>query len=62
MDQNSVTVTLVQDKETPGTIRYQEPKSPDKPALIGTLYVPKTTIAELGNPSSISVTVAPATE
>jgi hypothetical protein len=62
MEENTVTVTLIQDKETENTIRFQEPKSPSKPALIGTLYVPKTTIADLGNPSSITVTVAAATE
>ena len=48
------------DKETQRTRRYQEVTAPDLAPKIGTLYVPKTTLAELGDPaaSQISVTIA----
>lgn len=55
------TIVLMQfDKETQRTRRYQEVTAPDLAPKIGTLYVPKTTLAELGDPaaSQISVTIA----
>jgi len=52
-----VTVTLRMDKETENTIRYPEAKRPGKPVIVGTLYVPKTTLLQMGTPDAITVTV-----
>jgi hypothetical protein len=55
-----VTVKMTLDKETPGTMRYREEQAPGEPAVIGTLYVPKSTVKALGAPAKIVVSVEPA--
>lgn len=52
----SLTVAMVYDKETPGTIRFKE-VSPITSPKFGTLYMKKTTFVELGEPDSIVLTV-----
>lgn len=50
----TLTVDMARDKETKGTVRYAE-QGPDP--RIGLLYVPKKTVAELGDPDRIRVTL-----
>ena len=52
----SVTVHLVKDRETPGTVRFKEVT--DEEVGIGTLYIKKWLSAQLGNPEALTVTVA----
>jgi len=47
---------LSKEKETPGTWRYKEDK-PDRPLSI---YLTKEQVSELGNPTSIKVTITAA--
>lgn len=51
--------TLVQDKETKRTMRFNEEADENGAVIVGTLYVPKTTLASIGNPTTIQVTLAP---
>jgi hypothetical protein len=51
-------ITLVREKETKSMVRFAEPH--DQPVL-GTIYVPKSTLARLGNPDAISVELSAAT-
>jgi hypothetical protein len=54
----SVEVTLGWEKETPGTVRFKEvADGPASPARLGTVYLPKATVAALGSPARIKVTV-----
>jgi hypothetical protein len=52
-------VTLRRAKETKNTVRYEEPES-DQPTVIGTLYLQKWALHRLGDPETITVTIAPA--
>ena len=46
---NSVTVTLSEEKQTKNTVRFTEKlESEYDVPVIGTLYVPKATLAKLG--------------
>jgi hypothetical protein len=49
-----IDVVLELEKETKRTIRYVEPG--DDPR-VGTIYVPKSTLAELGNPKILKLTL-----
>jgi hypothetical protein len=51
-------VTLRRAKETKNTVRYEEPES-DQPMVIGTLYVQKWAMHRLGDPETLTVTIAP---
>lgn len=46
------------DRETKNTVRYAEVVDPGEPAVVGTLYVQKYAVERLGNPSSLTVTIA----
>lgn len=48
-----IEVMLVQEKETKNKIRFEEQGS----SHIGTLYVPKVTLQQIGNPQFIKVTI-----
>ena len=48
---------FVLEKETKNTIRFQEAERPDGPPVIGTLYIQKFAIRQLGNPEKITVTI-----
>ena len=50
-------VTLRRVKETKNTVRYEEPES-DQPLVIGTLYVQKWAVKRLGEPETLTVTIA----
>ena len=50
-------VTLRRTKETKNTVRYEEPES-DQPLVIGTLYLQKWALHRLGDPETITVTIA----
>lgn len=48
--------TFVQEKETKNTIRFVEEEA-DHPPIIGTLYVQKYALRQLGSPTRIVVTI-----
>ena len=50
-------MTLCRAKETKNTVRYEEPES-DQPLIIGTLYIQKWALKRLGEPETITVTIA----
>lgn len=52
-------ITLEREKETTNKVRFSEPGEPHEHHL-GTLYVPKSTLAKLGNPAQITLTLEPA--
>ncbi len=54
---DKLVVRMTRDKETPGTVRFQEQPAPGTRALIGTLYVPKASVEALGITEAITVTV-----
>jgi hypothetical protein len=47
-------VELVREKETKGTFRYAEES---EHPLIGMVYIPKSTLDQLGNPERLKVTL-----
>jgi hypothetical protein len=49
-------IELTREKETPGTVRFQE-QDPDEDPKVGTLYVKKAASQRLGNPTRIRVTI-----
>jgi hypothetical protein len=49
-------IELTREKETPGTIRFQE-QDPDEDPKVGTLYVKKAASKRLGHPTRIRVTI-----
>jgi hypothetical protein len=49
-------ITLIKEKETPGTWRYKENKE-DHPM---TIYLTKEQVKELGNPQTIKMTITAA--
>lgn len=49
MDNKQLVVTFEMEKDTKNTIRFKEVvKSPLDPVIIGTIYVPKMSLAGLG--------------
>ena len=50
-------ITLVKEKETANTIRFQEEAPDDAEPKIGTVYVRKLAAKELGDPTRIKLTV-----
>ncbi len=56
---NEVSVTMKRARETKRTFRYEEVVADGQEATIGTLYVPKIVLGEMGGPEEITVTVAP---
>jgi hypothetical protein len=52
-----ITVIMMIDKETPGTVRYKEIPVSGKTSKFGTFYIPKATLEELENPEVIEITV-----
>jgi hypothetical protein len=47
-------ITLVREKETKNKVRFEEPGDQQQ---LGTVYVPKSTLAALGNPDRLTVTL-----
>lgn len=53
----SLVVTFDRERETKRTVRFAERVDDDAPESIGTVYVQKHALRDLGNPDSIRVTV-----
>lgn len=53
----SVSASFDTEKATKNTVRFAEQVPDEEVALIGTLYVPNTTLDALGNPKNIRVTI-----
>ena len=49
-------IELTREKETPGTVRFQE-QDPDEDPKVGMLYVKKAASKRLGHPTRIRVTI-----
>jgi len=56
-----IKATFKQQRETKGTVVYREEVNNDGAEIIGSVYVKKTAVKDLGSPKSITVTVAAAT-
>jgi hypothetical protein len=57
-NKSGITLTFEVEKETKNTVRFTEALGDGQPAVVGTLYVQKFAIQKLGNPSSLTVTIA----
>jgi hypothetical protein len=55
-------LTFTRERETKNTIRYAEDVAGEERPIVGNLYVLKSTVAELGDPERIRVTIEAATE
>lgn len=53
----SFDITFDREKETPGTVRFSEQGEKEK-QKVGKLYIKKAADKALGNPDSVTVTVA----
>jgi hypothetical protein len=53
----SLTVKLERERETKTTVRYREPAESD-PQRMGIVYIPKSTLKELGDPSTLKLSLA----
>jgi len=51
-----VSVEMQAERDTKNTIRFAETAAEDE-QKVGTIYVPKSTLADLGNPSTITLTI-----
>lgn len=49
-------ITLKRERETKNKVRFLEPGEPHE-HRVGTLYVPKKTLAALGNPPALTLTL-----
>lgn len=59
-EKTKIVVKLVQDKVTPGTVRFKEqPDNSGDPEVLVTQYLKKWAVQLLGNPGSIVVTIEP---
>lgn len=56
----AVTISFVKEKDTLNTTRYAEVVPDGAIARVRTLYLQKPTVKELGNPESITLTIAAA--
>jgi hypothetical protein len=55
-----LTLSFTKERETKGTWRYAEDvQDASQRPTIGTIYVLKTVLAELGDPDKLTVTIAP---
>lgn len=57
-----VTLTFDREKVTPGTVRFKERTVPGQLPVIGQIYVKKTALASLGDPTTLTVTLEGACE
>jgi len=55
-----LTANLTREKETKNTIKFAENERDDGPPVVGTLYVQKYALKQLGNPETIKITIAKA--
>lgn len=57
-EKSKIVVKMVQDKVTPGTVRFKEvPDNAGDPDVLVTVYVKKWAAQVLGNPGSLVITV-----
>jgi hypothetical protein len=54
----SQVITFVKERETKNTVRFAEQTTDDATPVVGTLYVQNDALSALGNPDSLSVTIA----
>ena len=59
-EQRIVVIMVDEDHETTRTRRFREEVAPDDEPTIGTLYLPKRTLKDLGSPRRIEIEVRPA--
>ena len=59
-EQKILVVMVDEDHETTRTRRFREEVAPDDEPLMGSLYLPKRTLRQLGSPRRIEVEVRPA--
>jgi len=59
-DTGAITARLVREKETKNTVRFTEVPDADTGLVLGSLYVPKTTLARLGDPDELTITLGQA--
>ena len=52
-----IVLSFEQDKETKGTRRFAEDAPDGERPTIGSIYITKTALAELGDPTAVTVTV-----
>lgn len=51
-------LTFVRERETKGTVRYKEKQEDESQRpIVGTLYVTKPALNDLGNPQELQVTI-----
>lgn len=55
-----VVVILDREDEKKHSIRYKENVAPNQPAVLGLVYVPRTTLMQLGNPTRLAFALQPA--
>jgi hypothetical protein len=56
----SITLTFALDKETKGTRRFREHAQDGECPVVGSIYLLKPTLAELGDPKRVEVTITAA--
>jgi hypothetical protein len=54
----NITVSFKREKPTPNTVRYAEVVEDGADKLVGVLYIQKPTFAKLGEPETLTVTLA----
>ena len=54
---DTITIEFIEDRETKNAIRFQEELGDRDRGVIGTLYVLKSELEKLGNPSKLVVTI-----
>ncbi len=53
----SITVYFDKEKDTKNTVKFAERERDDGPPVMGTAYVQKYVLKQLGNPNSIKLTI-----
>ncbi len=53
-----VTLQFVKERETKNTVRYEEVEQETMALAVGTLYVQKHLLKQMGNPEKLSVTIS----
>ncbi len=52
-----IELKFVKEKDTKNTIRFAEQERDDGPPVVGTLYIQKYALKQLGNPETLTVTI-----
>lgn len=59
MAQPTLVLEFVEDRPTKNTVKFSERPAEDGPFAVGTLYVQKWAMRDLGNPRGVRVTIEP---